>query len=387
MSPFTPQEQQFINNNLTADIPALLLRYQGNDRQRWVIEQIATRQKIRKKVPGWYGHTGLILPNGLPLEQASSQATAELKSQELSGTHLLDITGGLGVDCYYLSSNFTHTTYVERDPELTALAKHNFAVLGANIEVKTGDGLVYLEQNPTEVVYLDPHRRDAVRKKQVALSSYQPDITAHLNLLTQNSQLALVKVSPMLSLSEAEKLLTGYLAEIWVISYRNECKEVLLHLRSDAEPDRLEVRCFNHNGHRWQHNRAPLHHGIRLEYSLPETYLYEPNASLLKAGIQDKVAAEFHLAKLHPQSHFYTSLQRLPDFPGRSFELRESLKPWHPSLKKTRYNIISRNFPERADRIAQRLRIKPAGDDFLIATRLIDQTYHFLIATLLDAKD
>ncbi|MDZ7846102.1 MAG: hypothetical protein U5L96_04720 [Owenweeksia sp.] len=154
-------------------------------------------------------------------------------SQLVHGHHLLDATGGLGIDTYYLAQKTKNATYVERDASLAHLAAANFAALRAPIEVKNQDGLLALRESKADLVYLDPHRRDQQNQKIISLRHYQPDVTQCLNQLTYPGRTSLIKVSPMLDLKAGYQELTA-VKEIWIISLRNDCKEVIFMLNADA---------------------------------------------------------------------------------------------------------------------------------------------------------
>lgn len=374
--------KSFITTHLQDDPFQLALKYGSDPLQKLLIAQIQARQKIRKKLPEWYANPELIFPTTLSLEQASSQATAQLKARLISGNTLLDITGGLGVDCFYLSSSFEKTTYVERDADIYHATRHNFLKLGVPIHTIHADGLEALRNSEADVVYVDPYRRDEAENKVVALSECLPDVTGILDLLTKSGRTALIKASPMLDLNLAVEQLK-FVKEIWVISHRNDCKEVVFLLNRKAE--NITVKTFdiypeseNLFQFQWE-DRAKF----KPATGEVESYLYEPNASVLKSGGQDILAGELNLAKLHPNSNFFTSAHYQSSYPGKVFKVLKQLKPFDKSLKKGRYNVISRNFPEKANEIEKKLKLKSSDQDYLIATRLQDGSLTFIMAQLL----
>ncbi len=371
----------FIRSNLKADPVALSLKFQGDAHKRFLIGQIRAHQQIRKKVPAWYGTLQLRLPGSLPLQQASSEDTSRLKASLISGDHLLDITGGLGIDSFFLSASFNHTTYVEKDPELAQLAEHNFKVLKSPIHVMCDDGIEVLRTSDADVVYADPYRRDEHNQKMVSFSSCQPDVTGHLDLFCRTGRTSLIKASPMLDINEGLRQLEQ-VHEVWVISVRNECRELIFVLRENSsEP---LIRTFNLTPVQTESFQFSQKAGGALPaLAMPGSYLYEPNASVLKARGQDRLAVENDLHKLHPQSNFFTSEELLSRFPGKIFTVQEVLKPWDKKLKGGRFNVISRNFPEKANIIEQKLKLKPDKSRYLIATRLQNGEYSFIVGELL----
>lgn len=369
----------FVKENLHAKPTDLVLKYGNDDLHQMLIKQVDARQKLRKKLPEWYENLDLVLPFGLALEQASSEATAKLKASLLSGNQLLDLTGGLGVDTYYLSQSFDSATYVERNPDLVALAQNNFSALEAGIEVLEGDGVQKLASSEADVIYVDPYRRNDQHKKLVSLKDYQPDVTQLLQHLVKKGRRTLIKTSPMLDISKAIEELQ-HVSEVWVISYRNECREVLYLLQPESTKPLIRTFNIGPEGTTGFEFR-PAEHQLKL--SAPLSYLYEPNSSILKAHGQEAAAKEFDLHKLHPNTNFYTSELFHETYPGRVFEVRDTLKPYHKSLHKRRYNVISRNYPDAAPAAEKRLQLKPSDRDFLIATRCSERGLIFISAYLL----
>ena len=371
-------DKEFIEQNIKKDSSALALKYHGDERRSFLVSQIKARQQIRKKLPQWYSNSDLIFPAGLPLEQASSEATAKLKSSLISGNEVLDITGGLGVDSCYLSQSFNKTTYVEQNEELATHARHNFGVLKASIEVLHADGPEKLAHSTADVVYVDPYRRDEDQRKLISLTDYQPNVKELLDLLTRNGRRSMIKTSPMLDISQGISQLQQ-VSEVWVISHRNECKELvfLLEAGTTKQP---EIKTYNLGTTDIQEFRWPGADIPDIATSKVLQYLYEPNSSVMKAGIQDAVAAELKLCKLHPNSNFYTSDKRVQPFPGKSFEVKDVVKAWDKSLKGGRYNVISRNFPAKANQIEKKLKLTPSDHNYLIATRLFNNSLRFVMA-------
>ena len=204
----TTETIRFIEENARADVRSLALqakKYPKVDMAMAVV-QIAGRQIAEAKVPTWYRTEGLLYPKHLSMEQCSSEATAIYKASLVEGDTFADLTGGFGIDCSFLSRKFKKTDYVERQAELCELAKHNFPLLGLNIDVHHEDGVEYLKQmNPVDVLFLDPARRDGHGGKTVAITDCEPDVSALEDLLVEKAQKVVVKLSPMLDLSLALK--------------------------------------------------------------------------------------------------------------------------------------------------------------------------------------
>tara|TARA_B100000949_G_scaffold233327_1_gene249480 strand:- start:1201 stop:2376 length:1176 start_codon:yes stop_codon:yes gene_type:complete len=376
----TKEAQEFIRENRDKDPLQLILQSARIPWKKELASQIAWRQKLARKLPEWTSHPTVLFPGGVSTEQSSSEATARLKASLIQGRELLDITGGMGVDTFYLSEGFKSATYVEQQEDLAHITAHNFRQLGkTQLEVQQGDGLDFLKVSSADVVYADPARRDEDNRKMVSLDSYEPNLIPHLHLLTLNQRVTFIKTSPMLDISQACSQLKS-VAEVWVISYRNECKEVIYKLQGGAEIPLIKTYNILTDGSISNFN-FEMGSSASAEFTDKlSTYLFEPNASILKAGGADALAQHFKVAKLHPNSNLLTHSEPLPDFPGKTFTIKQEFKPYDPSLRKGRFNIISRNYPDNAEKIGKSLKIKPSGNQYLIATQTLSGRYVFIIA-------
>ena len=160
------------------------------------------------------------------MEQCSSEHTASYKSKICSGESCIDLTGGLGIDSFFISKSFKYTIHCEKDLELQFIAQHNFDCLQAKVESNFTDGIEYLKHTYQifDLIYIDPSRRNENNTKVVKLEQYTPNIILHLNLLLDKGKKILVKTSPLLDIKQAIEQLPQ-LKEIHVISVNNECKE------------------------------------------------------------------------------------------------------------------------------------------------------------------
>ena len=384
-------EKYFVQANLHGDVSALALKLGrfSDVNARLVLQQIAGYQAIEQKIPSWYKHSDLLFPPSLSLEQCSSEATAEYKHQlveKLPDIHCMaDLTGGFGVDCFFLAKGLEKVLYVERQAELCDLAKNNFEVLGLKqIQVVQGDGVEVVKaftKKNFDLIFLDPARRDNKGGKVVALSDCEPDLTLLKPLLLENAKYVLVKLSPMLDISLALKSLPETV-EVHVVSVDGECKELLFLLKSGSSPEFPQINCVNiRSKDEDQLFRFKKGEELSAECVYAETpgsYLYEPNASLLKAGAFSILTQAFDVKKLHPNSHLYTSDQLIPNFPGRAFQI-ESVFPFHPKDLKMQLggiqkaNITVRNFPNTVAEIRKKTKLREGGDVYLFATTLLDE--------------
>ena len=385
----TTETIRFIEENARADVRSLALqakKYPKVDMAMAVV-QIAGRQIAEAKVPTWYRTEGLLYPKHLSMEQCSSEATAIYKAGLVEGETFADLTGGFGIDCSFLSRKFKKADYVERQAELCELAKHNFPLLGLNIDVHNEDGVEYLKRmQPVDCLFLDPARRDGHGGKTVAISDCEPDVSALEELLVEKARKVVVKLSPMLDLSLALKDLK-HVCEVHIVSTDNECKELLLILQKETASTEVSIHCINSlgalNGYRIYQEYAftqeqertsdcPLTHEV-------EAYLYEPNASIMKAGAYRSLTQAYPVKKLHPSSHLYVSPHFIEDFPGRKFQVeavsgfgKKELKTFLQGMEKA--NLTIRNFPSSVAELRKRLKLIEGGDDYLFATSLADES-------------
>lgn len=376
----TDELKQFIREHASADVTALLLkasRYPGID-VPFAVEQIQARRQIRTKLPSWYARESLVFPSKIAAEQCSSEWTGAYKQRLVRREDsVYDLTGGLGIDSYFLSRKAKKVVYIERYAAYCEAARLNFASLQAhNIEVLPGDGLQQLGVLPDpDVIYIDPARRAEGNKRVFALAGCEPDLTLCRETLLRKAPRVIAKLSPMADIQHTLSLLPETV-QVHVLSVRNECKELLFvwERGGTAEP---VIHCVNYTAEgteqafafsfrEEQTAVAPTAAGVG-------AYLYEPNASVLKAGAFKCIARRLGVEKLHVSSHLYTSDGEVPGFPGRVFEAEEVI-PFNGKVCKTlgrtlpQANITVRNFPVSVDELRKRTRIAEGGSVYLFAT-------------------
>lgn len=378
--------QQFINDNLEVSITKLALSSSPFDHvtTKELLDQISSKHKAKTKLPTWFNKPGIYYPNKLNIEQTSSEDTALYKSKLVSGETIIDITGGFGVDSYFFSKIFNRIIHCEINNELHNIAKHNFKVLNKlNITTICEDGISYLSKTDQtfDCIYVDPSRRHDAKGKVFMLKDCFPNIPESLDVLFTKTKQILIKTSPILDihlgLSELKNV-----ASIHVVAVNNEVKELLWLLDYNATQN-PKVYTINIKPTSSQNFDFYLQ-DERLcdaDYSLPLTYLYEPNAAILKAGAFKSIAKTTGVFKLHQHSHLYTS-QDLTNFPGRIFTIKQvvifnktSLKSLH--LKKA--NITTRNFPMDVQAIRKKFKITDGGNNYLFFTTLVNNEKVILI--------
>jgi len=378
-----PETLQFLRLHANDDPSKLALqarKYTDVD-MPFVIRQISGRKVAAEKVPSWADCEEILYPPHLSMEQCSSEATARYKATLVEGETFVDLTGGFGIDCAFVSGKFNRAGYVERNPELCQLAAHNFQVLGLNqIETHNADAREHLEaMDKVDCIYIDPARRDGHGGKTVAVADCEPNVAQLSPLLLQKADRVMIKLSPMLDISLALEALPDT-AEVHIVSVGNECKELLFILKNEKTTD-VRVTCINLTKTGIQKfsftKKEEQQSGCAYTQEV-EKYLCEPNASLLKGGAYKIIAASFGLKKLHPNSHLYTSAERPDGFPGRVFVCESLFSLNKTELKQglngiLKANVSIRNFPLSVADLRKRLKLSDGGDIYIFATTLADE--------------
>ena len=353
-----------------------------------VVQQIAGWQVARTKVPSWAEVEGLHYPRHLSLEQCSSEQTARYKASLLSpGDTFVDLTGGFGVDFFFMSQPFQRRVYVEQQQELCDIARHNFDLLNHPCTVVCGSATEYLQQMPhASAIYIDPARRDAHGARTYSISDCTPNVLELQELLVKKADRVIIKLSPMLDWHKAASDLQ-HISAIHIVSVQNECKELLLVL-ADGAMSEAPVVCINlladGTHQRFEYNPATNAQSANVNTKVNTTYLYEPNASIMKAGCFDEIGNFYQICKLSANSHLYVSDHEVKDFPGRGFQILSIPSMNKRELKEAlrdidRANITVRNFPMSAEALRKRLRLKDGGDLYIFATTVGDGSHQLFI--------
>ena len=393
----------------------------------FLLDQLAGWQTARTKLPSWAANEDILYPPHLSMEQCSSEQTAEYKARLVArlvgGDNLVssdlnndccrpsagektipkqqenhvrnsfegsfcDLTGGFGVDFSFIAHSFKRAIYVEQQENLCELARHNFHALGlTQAEVVNDDGTTYLHQlDHVSVLFLDPARRNEQGGKTVLISDCTPDVLALEEELLEKADTVVIKLSPMLDWHRAvDELnrLSNVVREVHIVSVRNECKELLLVLQrtKDEKDDKmatekaLQVFCVNDESIVSYSLDEALSTSQRLLSAVPKAgqYLYEPNASLMKAGCFALLTARYPLSALSLNSHLFVSDETIDDFPGRKFEITAVSSFNKKELRRSlsgidKANLAVRNFPMSVADLRKRLKIKEGGNVYLFAT-------------------
>lgn len=395
---------QFVTEHAGDDPERLLLsagRWPEIDVRR-AARNIGARAKIRTKIPSWYAHPELEYPGSLPLEQASSEATALYKQAFVpAGARIADLTGGLGVDCWFMSRGAAEAHYCERHGELCAAARHNFKALsssdvaaddgatqngaisrkGSHIAVHEGDGIEWLQQQSEhfDLIYLDPARRDTNARRVYDISDCEPNLLEVKDLLLSKGRRILAKISPMADISRTLSQFPEA-REMHVLAVAGEVKELLLLLEpgSNGEPLIVAHDILHEGAHHFEfHPSEEPEAEVRYAGQIGK-YLLQPSKALLKAGAFRLLSQRYKLEKLAPSTHLYTADARTDGFPGKCFEVKSVLDWSKASLKELkqtydRLEMTALNFPLATDALRTKLGIADGGTHHLFATTLGDK--------------
>lgn len=381
-------DKEFIAKNRNADVRALALGKTPIDIDMpYCLQQIEGWQIARHKLPSLAETEGIVYPVRLSLEQCSSEKTALYKCEQVKRllpkdrSRMADLTGGFGIDFCYLARLFEDADYVECNERLCEIATHNFPILGlghAKIHNIKGEDFAE-EMGNYSLIFLDPSRRDADGRKMVSIGDCKPNIEVLQDKLIRHAQIVIVKLSPMLDIHDALQRLPQ-VSEVHAVSVGGECREVLLVLHRERKGRMFY--CTNITD-RVQTFRTNILDAEPVTASALERYLYEPNASILKAGVQNALCQTYGIKKLHPFSHLFTSSHFIEDFPGRTFLVEDYCSFAKKDLKRllsdiSQCNLTVRNFPTTVAELRKRLKLREGGDCYLFATTLSDGSHALL---------
>ena len=370
--------QQFVQDHLTEDPTLLLFRYQGKTDfdLKAAVQQISARQKAAKKLSTWATNPQVIFPASISLEQSSSELTAEFKARNRVGKLMIDLTGGFGVDSFFLGKNFEKAIYCEQQEELAEIAGHNLEVLvSKKFDIVKGDGLAFLAQaeKQFDLIYTDPARRGKGNLKLYKLQDCEPDVVSSWEMMKSKADAILLKVSPMLDISQAVSEIPD-VQKVQVISVKNEVKELLLHWSRESVESAFTIEAIDLGAKETSFSFEPSkEESINSVFGDVENYLIEPFSGILKAGAFKTFGERFGLSKLDPNSHLYTSSQAPSEIPARVFKVIQEVQPKKAEIKKLfpsgKVNVITRNYASGSEVLKKKLGLKDGGEDFLIGTK------------------
>ena len=368
------------------------------------------------------------------LNSQPATLNSQLSTLNCHASRMTDLTGGFGVDFSFTSCAFASATYVERNAQLCHMVEHNLPLLGIdNAKVVCADAVDYLSTLDMQtMIFLDPARRDQHGAKTVMLADCTPDVVQLLPQLLKKSRFTMLKLSPMLDWHKAVEDLQGTVREVHIVSVGGECKELLLVLSEEIESE-LKVFCADleaggGSGETGLSGGSSSYScsSLSSEPSFPRTpsspsapshpstpslsaslfvyapgasrpapnsklktqnskFLHEPNASIMKAGCFDELAAAYGVSPVSRNSHLFLSAEPVDGFPGRSFSIervttlnKRELRQALAGIEKA--NIATRNFPLSVAELRKRLKLKDGGDVYIFATTTAEDEHLLLIS-------
>ncbi len=337
-----------------------------DDEWRWFLQQVEGKERTADKLPTFAAIEDWWYPVRLSCEQCSSELAARYKAEIITPYTLhhtpstfVDLTGGYGVDTYFLSENFEHTDYVEQNAELCRIATHNFADKPIAIHNTTAETFL-ASAGQYDLIYIDPARRDSHGGKVFRLEDCTPNVIELLPTLLAHSKRILLKLSPMLDLTQAVTSLSQVTWDIYVVAIKNEVKEVLLLSGGTGQITAIDL---DKKDQAFVFTKEEESNSVSGLSGAAGLYLYEPNAAILKAGAYKLIAERFNLHKLDVNTHLYVSETLIPNFPGRVWQITEK-----QDLKQA--NVLTRNYQLTPEQLKKKLHLRDGGTAFVIGCRV-----------------
>lgn len=395
-----PTTAEFIKAHQDDDVRRLALAAAGDNTidLPFALDQIAGRQTARRKLPSWAATEGITYPPHISMEQCSSEQTARYKAAVAArlagGGRLIDITGGFGADFSFMARGFGEAVYIERQEHLCGMARANFGLLGLEqATVVNGDGVEYVRamEGRAALIFADPARRNDRGSRTFAISDCTPDMSAALDTLLDKADCVMIKLSPMLDWRKAAADLGPAVREIHIVSAANECKELLaVASREGSGPPR--IFCVNDDT-AVEYVAGEESEGLGGAAVIPQpgAFLYEPNASIMKAGCFGLIERRYGVRQIGRNSHLFVSDRRVDDFPGRHFVIGKVTTMNRKELGKalagiSKANIAVRNFPLPVAALRKRLGIADGGDTYIFATTLEDRRHVLAVCSRITAE-
>lgn len=378
----------FVKANAGADVRRLALKRADGVDLPFALDQIAGRQMARKKLPAWAANDGIVYPPHLSMEQCSGEAAARYKAAVArrllgAGGGLVDLTGGFGVDFAFMAEGFAKAVYVERQGALCRIARHNLDTLGLErADVVNADGVEYLERmGHASLLFVDPARRGINGGRTFGIRDCTPDVLSLKEKLLDKADYVMLKLSPMLDWRKAVGDMGVGVGEVHIVSVGGECKDLLLVMSKRCHGVE-RVYCAD-GGCVFDYD--PAEEG-ECAYAEPVAglYLYEPNASVMKAGCFALISRRFCVAQIGRDSHLFLSPAKIDGFPGRCFSVggvttlnKKDVRSALEGVDKA--NITTRNFPLSVASLRKRLKIGEGGGVYIFATTLANKKHVLLV--------
>lgn len=378
---FTEQEfDRFIETHASDDTARLRMKYHGNRGYTEAINQIELRRKSPEKfiVNGNESVRPRLLHSALAIEQSTSATVARYHASLIKhGCNLLDMTMGMGIDATtFATVAGCHVTAIERQTELYETSRRNFSSIG-NLTIINADSVEWLNESDQifDVIFIDPARRDNAGKRVFNIHDCTPDIDKIMPLVLKHTDKVMIKLSPMLDVTATLRDIP-LATEIHIVEERGDCRELLVVIdKSHTEEAGIVI---SDGSERFRFKRTEeLSADVRFGNPRCGDFLYEPSPAAMKAGPFRLLSERFGVTALAPNSHLYFSSTPVAGFPGKEYTVEEIL-PYSSSVLKRfsnrfpRVSVAVRNFPESADKLRSRLKVKESDTMRLVATTSAD---------------
>lgn len=370
----------YVRRNASADTLKLMLKSEPGlpFDKRFAIMQIECRKKAKYKIPELLGGDHFLFPKAVSAEQCTHEQVAKFHASLFLPTDsVLDMTMGLGVDAYYVSQRVASLKAIELDEDIAKIGAYNYS---GRFTVVNADSVRWLTDTDEhfDAIFIDPARRGTGGARLYGLADCAPDVLGALPLIRQHAQRLYIKASPMVDVTQSMRDLSPHLTDVWAVSVRNECKELLLVADFAAEPQGVRLHALNFDASGEQRLTVAAEElAAEGEYGEPAVgqYLYEPNASVMKMGAYTALTRRCAVKQIAKNSHLYISDSEVAGFPGRGFQI-QAIVPFsgkdvkHLGKQYGQLNVAVRNFRLSAEELKRRLKVRDGGDVYLFATTL-----------------
>lgn len=389
----TDEILKWIEDNLHEDVAKLRLKLhkQMTPELDFALLQIECRKKTAKKLPVTLQCNKFIFPTTLSSEQCTSDLLAIFHSTLIeNGQTLIDLTSGLGIDVYHFASKAKSVTAIEKSPVISEAIKHNAAALALNNITSINDDCIEFIKQCSEhydVAFIDPARRGKDGRRLYALGDCEPDVSKMLSDLKRLCNRLIVKASPMLDITRTLIELPEA-SDIYTVGTVQECKELVIVIDFSKETRQINRHAvtLSSNGYNCYSFNETDESMSMPQYELPQinSYIYEPYPSVMKAAPYKLLSSSFNIAKLHVNTHLYTSAFINHEFPGEIFRIEDIIEFSSKKIKgfSTKYpqiNIATRNFIIGSDELRKKLKVKDGGTLRAIGCTAADDSKLLLI--------
>lgn len=364
---------------------ALKLKKTADVRPNVVAEQVDGMNRLKVKVPSWHSVRGLLFPFPVAIQQCSSEEVARWRSSLVVGDSLVDLTGGLGVDCFFMGQGVASVTYVDADVRAVEAARHNFALLG-----KTGVDFVcstaedYVETlaasgQKVGTLFVDPSRRTSSGGRLFRVADCSPDVSLLADKMLAVADVVLVKLSPLLDVSSLLAQL-ACVSDVYAVGCAGECKDLVVRMSSQKTVSQPTMHAVYIDGGGDEFVFAQDDEKAAVaDFATPQPgwHLFEPNPTLMKMGPFRLIGKRFGACAISASSHLYVAAADIPSFPGRRFCVDAVYDGGRKGRGKlqgdtSRASVAVRGFPMSAEALRKLLRLKDGGDAYVFGVTAAD---------------